>query len=179
MIEDDDSFKQNETLKSEPDEKEGKRRPIMLYLLLLWILWTAALSIYFLPKIKNAILESGVIELIEERSDEGEVHNNQRKIQAAYLNSDDFKVYELTTTRRGSDIYHDTIEALISDYPYDALKDGFISLIPSDTELLGLTAYQGVCYVDLSDEILKSSTYKGHTAYEQIEKTLLSYEEID
>ena len=83
------------------------------------------------------------------------------------------------TDKRGSTYLHDTIEALIHDYPVEALKDGCISLVSSETKLIGLTVSRGICYVNLSKEFLKSSTYNENNAYEQVEKTLLLDENIE
>ncbi len=178
MIEDDDSFKQNETLRSETEEHEGSKHHIMLYIFIAWVIWTILLSFYFLPKVKEAIQESGVIALIEDMNSRENSTVSTRTVNAGYITGDGIKIFTLNTERRGSDKYHDTVEALINDYPYDALKEGAISLINPKTKLIGLTAGDGICYVDLSKEFLDSRQYGEYTAADQLKETLLSYEEI-
>jgi len=178
MIEDDDSFKQNETLRREPEEQADSKRPIMLFIFIAWIIWTLLLSIYFLPKVKQAVEDSGVITLIEDMKSREESPASHRDVNVGYITYEGVRIFNHATERRGSDKYHDTIEALINDYPYEALKEGAVSLINPKTKLIGLTAGNGICYVDLSKAFLDSRQFREYTAVDQIKETLLSYEEI-
>lgn len=173
MIEDDDKFKQKENL--DVTYERNILRPIIVIFAL--IIWTLALSLIFYPKVKSAVLDSGVLQLISNMKDEEIVP--QRGIKAIYFSQDGLKTFSYVTDKRGSTYLHDTIEALIHDYPEEALKEGCISLVSSDTKLIGLTVSRGICYVDLSKDFLKSSTYNNYNAYEQVEKTLLLDENIE
>lgn len=173
MIEDDDKFKQKENL--DVAYERNFIRPIIIFFVL--IIWCVGLSIFFYPKVKSAVIESGVLELIADMNEEELIP--QRGIKAIYFSQAGSEVYSFVTDKRGSTYLHDTIEALIHDYPVEALKDGCISLVSSETKLIGLTVSRGICYVNLSKEFLKSSTYNENNAYEQVEKTLLLDENIE
>ena len=173
MIEDDDKFKQKENL--DVTYERNFIRPIIVIFLLL--IWCVSLSIIFFPRVKNAVIDSGVLQLIANMEDE-EI-TPQRGIKAIYFSQDGIETFSFVTDKRGSTYLHDTIEALIHDYPEPALKQGCISLVSSDTKLIGLTVSRGICYVNLSKDFLKSTTYNGHDAYEQVEKTLLLDENIE
>ena len=173
MIEDDDKFKQKENL--DVTYERNFIRPIIVIFLLL--IWCVSLSIIFFPRVKNAVIDSGVLQLIANMEDE-EI-TPQRGIKAIYFSQDGIETFSFVTDKRGSTYIHDTIEALIHDYAEPALKQGCISLVSSDTKLIGLTVSRGICYVNLSKDFLKSPTYNGHDAYEQVEKTLLLDENIE
>lgn len=173
MIEDDDKFKQKENL--DVTYERNILRPIIVIFVLL--IWSITLFLIFYPKVKSAVVDSGVLQLIANMKNEEIVP--QRGIKAIYFSQDGPTSFSFVTDKRGSTYLHDTIEALIHDYPEEALKKGFISLVASDTKLIGLTVSRGICYINLSKEFLKSSTYKGYNAYEQVEKTLLLDENIE
>lgn len=179
FIEDDDTFRQNETLKSEDEEKSQGHGRLFLYLLLAWIVWTAALSAYFLPKVAQAVRESGVISMIEEAKAEEQQPLGERTVAVPYLKGSDFVFYSMETARHGSDKYHDTIEALLNDRPDAALADGAISLIPEGTALRGLTARDGIAYVDLTAELLTGTPINGKSATDEIIAALEEFDEID
>lgn len=179
FIEDDDTFRQNETLKDEDEEASQSHSRLFLYLLLAWVVWTAALSAYFLPKVIEAVKDSGVIEMAEEARAEERMPLGGRTVSVPYLRGDEFVFYTMETARRGSDKYHDTIEALLNDRPDAALADGAISLIPEGTVLRGLTAKGGIAYVDLSSELLEGSYINGKSAPAEITAALENFDEIE
>jgi len=147
-------------------------------LLLLWVAWATVLLVIFSPSIKDAIKESGVEELLESRV-ESTASAAQREVSASLMTEEGFKKFEFLTSRRGSDIYHDTVEALISDRLDEQSKDGAFSLVSPKTKLLGLTVSEGMCYVDLSPDFLLSKSYGEYTAEDEIRESLLLYEPIE
>lgn len=173
MIEDDDKFKQKENL--EVKSEKNLLRPIIV--IITFLLWCTLLSYFFFPKVKAAINDSGVVPLIMNMQEEQSTP--QRGIKAIYYSQDGAKVFSFVTQKRGSTYLHDTIEALINDYPEVALKNGCISLVSSKTKLIGLSVSRGICYVDLSKEFLSSPIYKNYNAYDQIKETLLLDDKIE
>lgn len=173
MIEDDDMFQQNEKLLPAKDEDEGKSH-LMLILLIVWILWTAALSLYFVPKVITAVEDSGVISLIKEQKSQGEAGSSLRTVSATYVTLEGAREYTFTTERRGGSKFHDIVEALIAGAPEEALSDGAVSLINPDTRLIGLSYGSGILYVDLSSDFLESNSLDGkYTAADELRDSLL------
>lgn len=172
MIEDDDKFRQKENLDR---EKPSKLRPVIISFV--FVLWTAGLLFLFYPRIADAVEKSGVIPMIAAMQEEKQ-SSPHRGVKAVYLSQDGPESFVLVTEKRGSDALHDTVEALIHDYPEEALKAGCISLVNSRTELIGLTLRKGICYVDLSDDVLDSAEWNGYTAFDQIKDTLMLNESV-
>ncbi len=173
MIEDDDMFRQKENLDR---EKPSRLRPVIISIA--FVIWTAGLLFLFYPKIVNAVEKSGVLPMIAAMHEE-EASSPHRGVKAVYLSQEGPKSFVLVTEKRGSDALHDTVEALIHDYPEEALRQGCISLVNRKTELIGLTLKKGICYVDLSDDVLKSDEYNGYTAFDQIKDTLILNESVN
>lgn len=172
MIEDDDMFQQNESLLPEKEE-EGKSH-IMLIILAAWVIWTAALSIYFVPKVITAVEDSGVIELIQAQNTSESISDSMRSVSAYFVTLEGAREYSFSTVRRGGSKYHDIVEALIAGAPEEALRDGAVSLISPDTRLIGLSYGNGILYVDLSSEFLESpSLDENYTAADELRDSLL------
>ena len=70
----------------------------------------------------------------------------------------------MDVARYGSSALHDSVEALIGAYPYEALAQGALKLVDESTRLIGLTCEGGMCYVDLSREVLDSPSLAGYSA---------------
>ena len=170
MIEDDDLFKQNETL---TPEKEEKSSHVMLILLIAWLVWTLLLSIYFVPKVISAVKDSGVLELIIENKKNKAESNNLRTVTASFITLEGEKSYTYKTNKRGGSKYHDIVESLISGAPEEALKEGAVSLVNPKTKLIGLSYGDGICYVNLSPAFLSSSKLGGISAETQVRNSLL------
>ena len=182
-MEDDDSFIQQEGLRPEEDGKEGRGHGALPWLIvaLLWLLWSVLCVLLFKDSVASAIEDSGVIPLIEamanDRVDEAEA---MRTVRLSYpLANGESVVVSLEARRWGSDALHDTVEALISAYPYEALAQGAVSLVPRDTRLIGLTNADGMCYVDLSGEVLDGPSIGGYDALDQIRDTLMLDESVE
>lgn len=171
MIEDDDMFRQNESLQPEKED-EGKSH-IMLFIFVGWLIWSAALSIFFIPRVVTAVNESGVLTLIEEQLEDRSTAIETRDVSAYFITLEGRKEYSFRTERRGGTKYHDIVEALIAGAPDEALADGAISLVAPETKLIGLSYGNGICYVDLSSEFLDSTTLGTYTAADEVRDSLL------
>lgn len=181
ILEDDDSFVQQEGLVPEEDSSEQRGRGIVIWLIifLVWILWTAGCFFFFRDDMVRAFQESGVPELISSMQEEEE-HSTHRDVTLVYPLADGTSVtVQASALRYGGDSFHDTVEALIEYYPYEALSQGAVNLVPSQTELIGLSTSDGICYVNLSEEILSAPSLGSYTAFDQIEDTLMLSPEIE
>lgn len=182
MIEDDDSFIQKEGLDIQNEEEEGSgTRSLVIYsvIFIIWILWSFFCFLFFKDRIAAAVEESGVIPLIQEMNEE-ELILETRNVELIYPFYDGSTVMtNLRAERHGSDIYHDTVEALINEYAYDAYALGAVNLVNPKTDLIGLTCSNGICYADLSREILDSPSLADYTAFDQIEDTLMLFDDIE
>lgn len=170
MIEDDDMFRQNESLP--PEEKEEGHSHLMLFIFIGWLIWSAALSVFFIPKVITAVNESGVLALIEAELDDRSSAIETRDISAYFVTLEGKKEFFFKTERRGGTKYHDIVEALIEGAPTEALEEGAISLISPETELIGLSYGNGICYVDLSSEFLESPSLGSYTAADELRDSL-------
>lgn len=182
MIEDDDSFIQKEGLDIQSEEEESSgTRSLVIYsvIFIIWILWSFFCFLFFRDRIAAAVEESGIMPLIQEMNEE-ELILETRNVELIYPFFDGSTVMtSLRAERHGSDIYHDTVEALINEYAYDAYALGAVNLVNPQTELIGLTCSNGICYVDLSSEILNSPALTDYTAFDQIEDTLMLFDDIE
>ena len=104
----------------------------------------------------------------------------------AYIEKRNTKVYEdmnvtfwaadgtrekiVTAERSHTGGMHLLMEALLMGPGPEGLSEGLITYIPVDTELIGLTMSDNICFVALSKEFLSSSDMD--RAYTQIKNTL-------
>lgn len=183
MIEDDDNFRQNESLmpsEEQMQQEEGHRHSIMVWLIVLalWIVWTAGCILLFRTRVVSAIEESGVIPLIENMKTSDQILS-ERTVVLSYPRPDGTsQTVEAQVPRLGGDIYHDTVEALFTYYPYEAFSEGAVNLV-QEGRLIGLTCEKGICYVDFTQDILGNPCLGEYTALNQVEDTLLGYDEIE
>lgn len=182
MIEDDDSFQQQDGLPMLEDEDRGTLRApvIWLIVILAWFLWTVLLCAIMGPGVLDAIDESGVIPLIQ-ALDEEPPASTETTVRLTYPRYDGSLVeVEVPAPRIAADRLHDTVEALFGPVPREALAQGAFSLIDEGCTLTGLTARDGICYVEvggsgLGDKALPS----GYDATAQLRDTLLLFEGIE
>lgn len=70
------------------------------------------------------------------------------------------------------DMLHLSLEALLTGPSYEELERGYISYIPKNTELVGVSEAGGTIFAEFTSEILDSRNPE--LAYNQIESTLRS-----
>ena len=177
MREEDEKVRETKTPRGEIRDHHLLRQ--MLLIAILWIIWAAGISALLFPRLEKAWRESGVPELMAKTRQAEKSVPVTRTVSIALLSQDADKLYTVQTKRRGGDVYHDTIEALLHDYSYEAYSEGSIPLIHPATKLIGLTVKDGICYVNFSKEFLDSRTFEGRTARDLVEKTLLAFERIE
>ncbi len=86
-----------------------------------------------------------------------------------------FQKYSITFPSSGRSFYHTSLNALLSGPPSPVLRDGAISLINPDTELLGFSLSENTAFVNLSSEFLQSADFISDNLFypkKQIEMTL-------
>ena len=151
----------------------GKNKNLIV--LLTFIIWIALLAVIFTPKIKNAIYESGALELLAEI--ETEEVEESRKVMITLVNEEGTKDFYIYTPYYGGGVYHDTIEALLD---FELEVDGnYVSLIDKRTKLIGLTVSDGIAYVEFTKAFLKSKKLGPYSAMDQVKSTLFLFEEIE
>lgn len=184
MIEDDDSFIQQEGLPKTQEDEERQARGMhalvgYIVVLVAWIIWTVACILFFSQRVEQAVRDSGVLDMMAEMTDVQGTPST-RPVQLAYPLADgSVHVVQLEAQRHGGDARHDTLEALIEAYPQEAFGHGAVNLVDRDTKLIGLTCSRGICYVDLSRDILDSPALGEYTAFDQIADTLMLDDDVD
>jgi hypothetical protein len=124
---------------------------------IVWFLFSIILAAITGPSIRSAVLESGVLELIEQRAPLGQ-DSSIRIVEACFYSSDgSYALFSQKQRTMGGTIYHDCIESLLSGPDYNALSQGAATYISPETSLIGLTLSKGILYIDLSKDFLASS----------------------
>ncbi len=182
MIEDDDSFQQQEGLPMLDDDERGTfRAPVIwLIIILAWFLWAVLLCALMGPGVLDAIDESGVIPLIQ-ALDEEPAGSTVPTVRLTYPRYDGSIVeVEVPAPGIAADRLHDTVEALFGPVPREALAQGAFSLIDEGCTLEGLTAREGICYVEVGGSGLGGKVLpSGYDATSQLRDTLLLFDAIE
>lgn len=181
MIEDDDSFVQQEGL-DRPIEEPRRGHGLLPWLIvfIIWLLWTLTCVLLFHDRVVQAVEDSGVVPLIRSLEEEGPAPVPTRTVSLVYPFADgSVTTVTMDVARYGSSALHDSVEALISAYPYEALRQGALKLVDESTRLIGLTCEGGMCYVDLSREVLDSPSLADYSALDQIRDSLLLDDSVE
>lgn len=149
---------------------KNKRKKFLKILIIFIILSTIELFL-FLPKIKESIKQSGVIEIISKDNGKS-INRKKEKLNIFYIDLEGNPISYSIYKYPDYDKLHDTFEALIEPPNLDLLSKFYINYIPSNTKLLGTTQTDNAIYVNYSKEILQSKNYK--LFYKQIEATVKS-----
>lgn len=161
-----------------PDREEKERRARayaflkLVLVIIIFIFWTILMTVLFYPRLQSAYKDSGLEPLFEKSASSSYSSSTSVTIFIATENGLEERTIE--TRRRGGDIYHDTIEALLSDK-----VDGKLDLIHPSVKLIGLSTERGICYVDFSRKFLDSKTQNGITASLLVERTLCAFPAIE
>ncbi len=154
------------------------RIPKHPYLLawLCWFLFSCALVVCCIPKIRKAVEQSKVMELLLSRPEETS-RSDEREITLFFFNpSMEGKWFTQWQRRLGGDLYHDTLEGLLSGPDKKNIGQGAASFINPNTRLIGCTLSYKVLFIDFSKDFLDSSDMP--KAKEQVERTMLRNEAI-
>jgi len=149
-------------------------------MIILWLLWLAmsiVSAILYTPKIKAAILDSGVIELAKEQKKK-QGTSESRPVDVCFVNSKGvYILYQQKQRRLGGDIYHDTMENLLYGPSEENIKNGATTYIDQETTLIGCSVSCNTLFVDFSKDFLNSKEIE--KAYAQVVKTATDFPRID
>lgn len=154
-----------------------KRSKGALLIFLTWILFTLGVFAIGYPKVRQAVVESGVLELIQQSSHTETPSLKNREVQIAYISaSGESNLFTIQTERRGGSRYHDTFEALFAGPTSEILNAGMVSYINPNTSLIGLTISDNILFVDVSKAYLQSRDLQ--KAEKQLKATALAFDQI-
>ncbi|AEV29940.1 sporulation/spore germination protein [Sphaerochaeta pleomorpha str. Grapes] len=160
----------------ENNEAPQAKKKKMLVAWIAWVLFSIAMFALTGPSIIEAVKDSGILELMAEES-EIQKDSGKRTVDACFVSYDgSFVLYSQKQKPLGGSVYHDCIESLLSGPDYTALSQGAVTFIAPKTSLIGLTFSNGVLYIDLSKEFLKSPDLE--KAYRQIKLTATDFSRV-
>ena len=179
MIEDLQDEQQQEQL--EQTKKPRRSKGAFLFLaFVVWILYAAIIILSSLPKMINAVRNSGISETLADMEEiRMEAETKFARLCFAIPKADGSASFVICTQRinkTGASDYHDVIEGLLAGPQSEALSIGAISFIAKGTTLIGLTVSETTVFVNLSANFTNSGSAWGpeglNTAYKQITRTL-------
>jgi len=155
--------------------KNNKKKTSLAFWLILWLVFTFVVFLVTFPKIKQSIIDSNVLSLMESYKNQEEP-SKTREITLFYIQKieNNFLVQPVFTKipKYGGTIYQDALEALLTGPSSDLQNEGFVSLFPSKTTLIGSTLADGIYFIDFSKQFDKISEENRALCLSQIEKTL-------
>ena len=179
MIEDLQDEQQQEQL--EQTKKPRRSKGAFLFLaFVVWILYAAIIILSSLPKMINAVRNSGISETLADMEEiRMAAETKFARLCFAIPKADGSASFVICTQRinkTGASDYHDVIEGLLAGPQSEALSIGAISFIAKGTTLIGLTVSETTVFVNLSANFTNSGGAWGqeglNTAYKQITRTL-------
>jgi hypothetical protein len=167
-----DNEKKDEETKGSHQGK-GKK---LLVAWIVWLLFSIILVAITGPSIRDAVLDSGVMDLLGHRT--AIVQDPSiRTVEACFYSYDgSYALFPQRQRTMGGTVYHDCIESLLSGPGYTALAQGAVTYIAPGTSLIGLTLSNGILYIDLSKDFLSSSDLK--KAIRQITVTATDFSKV-
>lgn len=163
-------------MEREQDDRPKTRKAHPLILILLWIVFNLLVVVVGLPRVRNAIQQSGVLELLATGQDRQDP-STFRRVQVCFVQwPDRYSLFTVDQKRKDGSIYHDTFEALLAGPNERILEAGAVSFIHPDTQLRGVTLSSRILFVDFSNEYLLSSDLEA--ARQQVKRTALGSNRI-
>ncbi len=162
----------------EMDEAPKPRRAISpLFILLAWILFTLGVFVLGYPRVRQAVVSSGVLQYARQGEDSPLPSTQVRTVQVAFITaSGKQQLVSLQTERRGGSRYHDSYEALLGGPTREVLSSGLVSNIHPKTSLIGVTLSNKILFVDVSKDFLDSLDIVKAT--EQMRTTALAFSQV-
>jgi len=155
--------------------KNNNNKTSWLFWIIIWLTFALIVFLITLPKIKQSIIDSNIINLMESYNNQEEP-SKTREMTLFYIqqtkNGLELQPVFTNIPKFGGTTYQDAIEALIAGPPSDLEKEGFISLFPAKTTLIGSTLSKGIYFIDFSKQFDKISDENKTLCLSQIEKTL-------
>ncbi len=138
---------------------DNNNKRIYLYIFIIFLILTLIELIFFYPKVSKSIKDSNVIELINnyKNKQEESVLRNYNLFFVSMNNEIDSFSYSGT---KRYDYIHDCFEYQLKTPPINALEEYYVSLIPTDTKLIGVSILERkAIYLNVSKEILDSVNF--------------------
>ena len=160
------------------DEAPKPRRAISpLFILLAWILFTLGVFALGYPRVRQAVVSSGVLQYARIGEDSHLPSTQVRTVQVAFITaSGEQQLVSLQTKRLGGSQYHDSYEALLKGPTREVLSSGLVSYINPGTSLIGVTLSNKILFVDVSKDFLDSLDIVKAT--EQMKTTALAFSQV-
>ncbi|MDC7236879.1 MAG: hypothetical protein PQJ45_03795 [Sphaerochaetaceae bacterium] len=147
------------------------KKKIVLYIIISFVILTIIELLIFLPKVRQAIVDSNAIELVNQAMLNSE-QSNYRDYTLFFVSMDNNIISFKYTGSNRSDFVHDSFEYQLLSPPLIALKKYCVSFIPNETQLIGVTSKEKATYVNVSKEILNSDNFS--LCYQQLKAQALS-----
>ncbi|WP_319757578.1 GerMN domain-containing protein [uncultured Sphaerochaeta sp.] len=162
----------------EMDEAPKPRRTISpLIILLAWILFTLGVFALGYPRVRQAIVSSGVLLYARQGEVTPLLSTQVRTVQVAFITArGKQQLVSLQTKRMGGSRYHDSYEALLKGPTREVLSSGLVSYIHPKTVLIGVTLSNKILFVDVSKEFLDSLDIE--KAIEQMKTTAIAFSQV-
>lgn len=155
---------------------KAPRHPYLLAWLC-WLIFSLGLLAVFAPKVRSAYERSGVREMLANRSTET-VARSRREVTVTFIDSKlRSREYVQWQKKLGGDVYHDTLEALLSGPTMENVCSGGATFISPSTKLIGCTLESRVFFADFSKEFLDSRNIE--LATREITDTLKRFPNVD
>ncbi len=160
------------------DEAPKPRRAISpLFILLAWILFTLGVFALGYPRVRQAVVSSGVLQYARIGEDSPLPSTQVRTVQVSFITaSGEQQLVSLQTKRLGGSQYHDSYEALLKGPTREVLSSGLVSNIHPKTSLIGVTLSNKILFVDVSKDFLDSLDIV--KAIEQMKTTALAFSQV-
>ncbi len=157
-----------------PKGTKGRGRALALFGT--WLLFTAIAFAIGLPIVRESIRQSGVLTLLNSPTGTTQTKAKQEVKVWFYTSDRSIREFRQEQTKLGGSTYHDTFESLLAGPKLQALKEGAVSLIKPETNLLGITLSNKVLYINLSSHFLDSQDLQ--RAYEQLKRTGKGFSQV-
>ncbi len=149
----------------------NNKKRFVLYIIISFVILTIIELMIFIPKVKQAIIDSNAIELVNQAKLNNE-QSNYRDYSLFFVSMDNNIISFKYTGSKRSDFIHDSFEYQLISPPLSALKKYCVSFIPENTKLIGVTSKEKATYVNVSKEILNSDNFS--LCYQQLKAQALS-----
>ena len=148
------------------DEKPHRSKGYFLFMaFIIWLLYAAIIIGSSMPKMINAVRESGIRETLASAKEiRMAAETRHARLCFAIPKADGSASFVICTQRinkTGASDYHDVIEVLLAGPQSEALSVGAISFIAKGTTLIGLTVSEDTAFVNLSESFMDSGSAWG------------------
>lgn len=162
---------------NDKDDHNKHKLPNMLMIWLVWLLFSIAVVALSWSTVHQAILDSGVMEYLNQEQSESQPSSRQRLVSVYFIKyPETYTMFTQRQDRLGGSAYHDTFENLLKGPGEEALLAGAATYIHGQTKLRGITLSNKILYVDLSSEFANSENLQ--KAMQQLKQTALHFQGV-